>query len=82
MEKPPVKVDYSEFPVYPEVLKSKLLQVSGRWLTKAEPVFKIFTCDNCERKMHKAYHVWDVQKEIMIEAHFCRICGRKLGLGK
>jgi hypothetical protein len=41
-----------------------------------------FTCDNCGKKMYKAWHVWTKKDGILSEAHFCKKCGKKLGFGK
>lgn len=81
-ENPSIKVDYSIFLTYPSAAKLKLLQISSEWNTKAGPFFKTFTCDTCGNKIHKAYHVCDLQNTTLVEAHFCRICGDQLGLGK
>lgn len=79
-EKPIVKVDKSRFLKFPEEIKTWLARAVNSWKTKAKPIYKTFTCDECEGKMHKAYHVWDVQKGVLVEIHFCKKCGDKLKL--
>jgi beta-phosphoglucomutase len=32
--------------------------------------------------MHKAWHVWTKKNEVLSETHFCKKCGRKIGVGK
>lgn len=53
-----------------------------KWDTKAKPIYKIFTCDNCKKNMYKAYHTWLNIDNCLAEVHFCKNCGDKLKLNK
>jgi RNase P subunit RPR2 len=53
-----------------------------KWNIKSKPIYKTFTCDNCGKNMHKAYHTWLNIDGRLVELHFCKKCGNKLGLNK
>lgn len=80
--KPVVKVDRSKFLKFPDNVRSKLKEAVDGWNTKSKPVYRIFSCDRCGKNMYKAYHIWNIQKGILVEVHFCRKCGDKTGLKK
>lgn len=47
----------------------------GKLNVKSKPTYKTFVCDNCERKLHKAYHIWTILKKDLVETHLCKQCG-------
>lgn len=79
----PVRFNRKKFGfAFPPQIKSKIINIAGKWDTKAKPVYKMFTCDECQRSMIKAYHVWANLNNTLIETHFCWECGQKLGFHK
>ena len=83
ISKPQIKVDKAKFnPKLPEKIKTKIIKIADSWNTAAKPVYKMFICDDCGKNMVKAYHVWANLKGILVETHFCKDCGEKLGLNK
>jgi hypothetical protein len=66
----------------PEEIKNKLKEIISGWNTSSKPFYKTFTCDNCARNIHKAYHFWFMMEETLAEVHFCKKCGDKLGLNE
>ena len=80
VKKPVVKVNKSKFIKFPENIKTKLQKVVRKWNTKSEPIYKTFVCDNRGKKMFKAYHIWFILKETLIEVHFCKQCGDRMRL--
>lgn len=81
IEKPIRKVDKPKFIEFPEDIKSKLQKVVQRWNIRSKPIYKAFTCDNCGKKMSKAYHIWFIFKHNLVEVHFCRQCKEKTEIG-
>jgi hypothetical protein len=85
VKKPILKVNKSKFIKFPEDIKSKLQKAVRKWnefgheFGHAMSKFSItgFACDNCGKKMFKAYHIWFNSKGTLIEVHFCRKCGEK-----
>lgn len=83
VKKPQIIVDRVEFnPELPKAIKSKIAFIARKWDTSAEPEYKMFVCDECGRDMAKAWHVWANLNKVLIETHFCKECGKKLGLDK
>jgi NMD protein affecting ribosome stability and mRNA decay len=78
VKKPISKVNKSKFIKFPEDIKSKLRKIVQRWNTK--PIYKTFACDHCGKKIFKTYHIWFNSKGTLIEVHFCRQCGDKIGI--
>ncbi|OGZ34320.1 MAG: hypothetical protein A3I88_03710 [Candidatus Portnoybacteria bacterium RIFCSPLOWO2_12_FULL_39_9] len=80
--KPGTPVDKSKFNLnkFSENIKVKLIKITNNWNTKAKPIYKIFTCDDCGINMYKAYHIWFTLKGILIEAHLCKKCGKGVNL--
>ena len=64
----------------PQAIHNQLEKIAFRWNIKADPVYKAFICDNCQRKMGKAYYIWFSIGIILAEAHFCKNCGNKFGV--
>jgi RNase P subunit RPR2 len=62
----------------PNHLKDKLKEIIKSWNVNGEPIYKTFTCDNCGRKIHKAYHFWVKMDNTLTEFHFCKKCGDEL----
>lgn len=78
-----IPVDRAKFNLkFPERIKTKLKEIVDSLDIKAKvkPIYKTFVCDNCGENIHKAYHFWFKMNKILIETHFCRRCGDKLGL--
>lgn len=65
---------------FPESISKKLRAASARWDTTAKPTYRTFTCDECGRRMRKAWHVWFNDRGTLVEAHFCREDGRRIGV--
>jgi RNase P subunit RPR2 len=66
----------------PQTISVRLKKIVAGWNIKAKPIYKTFICDNCGENIHKAYHFWFKVNDIMIETHFCRTCGDKVGVSK
>jgi len=71
------KVDKSEFK-FPIKEKGRLIKLSGKWEVEAKPIYRMFTCDECNKDMYKAYHIWLTERGSLIEIHLCKECGDKL----
>jgi hypothetical protein len=82
--KPEVAVDMKRFGMkFPEELERLFRELQSKWDTDADPVYKTFTCDKCDKDMQKAYHVWfNMDNTLLVEEHFCKECGDELGLDK
>jgi len=81
--KPETKVNMKTFGMgFPPGVERKIREAAACWDTKAKPKYKTFTCDECGRKMHKAWHVWFNDSGKLIEVHFCKEDGRKIGVDK
>jgi len=81
--KPETKVDRKTFGMeFPPSVERKIREAAARWNTKAKPGYKTFTCDECGRRMRKAWHVWSNDRGTLVEAHFCNEDGRRMGLGE
>jgi hypothetical protein len=79
--KPRTVVDRLKFGLkFPENIWQKIRKAVKSWDTKAKPKYKTFTCDDCGRKMHKAYHVWSNMDGTLVETHFCKECANRMGL--
>jgi beta-phosphoglucomutase-like phosphatase (HAD superfamily)/RNase P subunit RPR2 len=72
-----VRVDKSRFR-FPVDKKQKLIKLSRKWNIKARPVYKMFACDECQKDMYKAYHIWLTDKGSLVEVHLCKECWDKL----
>src|SRR3989304_4142948 len=64
----------------PNIIKEKLQRIADRWDVGGAPIYKVFVCDNCQRKMDKAWHIWFFTRKILVEAHLCKECGKELGV--
>ena len=76
-----IGVDRKKFrPVFTASTEIALDQISGSWDAAAEPVYKVFTCDNCGGPLLNAegYHVWRNKEGTLIEYHLDRDCGAKI----
>ncbi len=58
----------------------EILKIVKKWKINKTPEFRGFRCANCQKRMHKAWHVWLSDGGYKTEVHFCRRCGRKIGL--
>jgi RNase P subunit RPR2 len=65
---------------YQRSVQNELDDAIKKWDLNAEPIYKIFTCDKCNRNMTKAWHIWTRDKKNLIEVHFCKECGEAVGL--
>lgn len=83
VKKPQIKVDRAKFdPKLPRRIRTRIGKIADRWNTAARPIYKMFVCDECDRKMTKAWHVWANLKGLLVETHFCKECGKRLELDK
>jgi len=56
--KPTIPVNRQTFGLnFPENFIHLFKNLIQNWDTKAKPIYKIFTCDNCGKNMYKTYHV-------------------------
>lgn len=75
--------------VYSEEAVTRFKHIIETWQADADPVFKAFTCDNCENEleidtrdgMRKGWHVWwRMDDARLAELHFHESCGTKMRL--
>ncbi len=75
------EIDRTRFRLeYPKGIEKELTEIVTTWNTDPKPVYKVFTCDCCQEKLHNAYHVWLTIHRTLVEVHLCKICGSKLGI--
>jgi hypothetical protein len=55
-------------------IEKKLLIIVKSWNINPNPEYRGFRCASCQRKMHKAWHVWLNSDGYKLEVHFCRKC--------
>lgn len=80
---PEVKINRKTFGLeFSKETERKLREASKKWDTRARPTYRTFTCDECGRRMRKAWHVWFNDRGTLVEAHFCKEDGIKIGVGK
>jgi RNase P subunit RPR2 len=58
----------------------KILEIVRKWKISNKPEFRGFRCARCQKEMEKAWHVWLSDGGYKLEVHFCRECGKELGL--
>jgi len=81
INKPKIVINRSRFKLSGEK-KDELMRLPKKWNTKVRPIYKMFTCDSCNRDMYRAYHIWLTEKGNLIEVHLCKKCGEKMGFSK
>lgn len=57
----------------------RILRIVRKWNAK-KPEYRTFRCGNCQKTMRKAWHVWLYDGGFKTEVHFCKRCGKQLGL--
>ncbi|MCX6821030.1 MAG: hypothetical protein NT016_03705 [Candidatus Aenigmarchaeota archaeon] len=78
---PEVKISRKTFGLkFPASVAKKLRAASARWDTEKRPEYRTFTCDECGRRMHNAWHVWSNDRGTLVEVHFCKNDGRRMCL--
>ncbi len=57
--------------------KEKLLKTVQSWNISLKPEYRNFRCANCQKYIHKAWHIWFDYKGFKCEIHLCRECFKK-----
>ena len=57
--------------------KKILLKTVQSWNINPKPKYRGFRCANCQKYMHKAWHIWFDYKGFKCEIHLCRKCYKK-----
>jgi RNase P subunit RPR2 len=65
--------DKIKFP-YPRFFQALLARLISRWRIDLKARYKPFTCDSCQRPIHKAYHIFTRFRNKVSEVHICREC--------
>lgn len=82
INKPEINIDRNKFGLkFSEEINKKIRKIVKNWNTNQHE-YKAFTCDDCEKEMIKAYHVWFNMDKTLVEVHFCKECGDKLKIDK
>ena len=58
----------------PNEMPKFFAKIIQKWDFKLKPVYKNLTCDNCSKKVRKAYRIWLEFGGIYPEFHFCKNC--------
>jgi hypothetical protein len=83
ISKPEKEVDRNRFGLkFPNEIENKAREILKGWPPDKKPVYRNFTCDDCKAEMRKAYHVWLNFNGTLVEEHFCKKCGKRIGLDK
>ena len=66
-----IKFDGKNFGLeFPGKIKSRMINIANSWNARDNPIYKIFTSDECVKDIVKAYHVLANLKWLLIETHF------------
>lgn len=59
-------------------LKRVFARLISKWNIALKPRYKVFSCDDCQRPIHKAYHLFIRVRARLSEVHLCRNCWWRL----
>ncbi|MBI4175822.1 MAG: hypothetical protein HY518_01345 [Candidatus Aenigmarchaeota archaeon] len=82
MVKLPVMIDRKTFGIkFSAETENIIKRIVKSWNTQEVPGYRPFSCDKCGRNVRKAWHTWHGMGPLLAELHFCRRCGRAMGIG-
>jgi len=57
--------------------KKRYLKTVRGWNIKTNPEYRSFRCANCQKHLHKAWHIWFDHEGYKCEIHLCQKCYSK-----